>query len=438
MVGKQYYLSEVAISNKVGGGLTLQRILADDLTEFDNFFHVHQFATLDYPIIDELKPKQVNLHELVPLANTKPGSLRYYRERVITRLRIQRWFESKLDQRLRKYGEYVLHNFDLTGSSWLVVPQNRFSIHVMNGIFRIKRVDYVTWMMDDHFVRWNTEKGWYYPEGFEDELRFHLQNARKVLVISPVMAELYRDRFGVDSEVVFGPADPVHAPVYESVEPSGPISLCYFGALWNWQLDPLEKLARHLTSLNATLDIFTHHEVPASLSGGRVSVQPPVLPKDVIHRMRQYDGVVIGASSKEEDRNLTELSISTKLSESLASGTVTVVIGPEYAAMVRFVRAFGGALIVSDFEDSTQLASLSRLKETSSREQLLDQARNTVEATCSVEAMRRIWRKCWQPEKKRNTEDEGSGAASRKARTDLTRVPSAFADCIVSGTIEGE
>jgi hypothetical protein len=417
MSRKQYYLSEIAVSSQYGGGLTLQRILADDLRQFDNFFHVGTFAIRKDPIIDELKPKQVNLDELALVTDTKPGSLRYYRERVITKLRLQRWFESKLDKRVRKYAEYVLHNFELTRSSWLVVPQNRLSIHLMNRIFRTKRVDYVTWMMDDHVVRWNTDNGWYYPEGFEDEFRFHLQNARKVLVISPAMAGLYRDRFGVDSEVVFGPADPVDAPVHKSLEPSGPVRLCYFGALWNWQLDPLEELARNLPSLNATLDIFTHNEVPPSLNGGMVNVQPAVPAQDVMHRMRQYDGVVIGASSKGQNRNLTELNISTKLSECLASGTVTVIIGPEYAAMVRFVRAYGGALVVSDFGDPTQLASLSRLKDSSFRERLLNQARNTAEAMCSVEAMRRVWRKCWPQEKEDKIEDERSGAC-RKGRTD--------------------
>jgi hypothetical protein len=417
MPRKKYYLSEIAVSSQYGGGLTLQRILADDLRQFDNFFHVGTFAILRDPIIDELKPKQVNLDELASLVDTKPGSLRDYCERVIARLRLQRWFESKLDKRIRKYAEYVLHNFELTRSSWLVVPQNRSSVQLMNRLFRTKRVDYVTWLMDDHVIRWNADRGWYYPDGFEDEFGFHLRNARKVLVISTAMARLYQDRFGVNSEVVFGPADPVEAPVHECLVPTGPIRLSYFGALWKWQLDPLEDLVRNLPSLNATLDIFSPNEVPESLKGGMVNVQPLVPAQDVMHRMRQYDGVVIPASSKWQNRNLTELNISTKLSECLVSGTVTVIIGPEYAAMVQFVRAHGGALVVSDFGDPTQIASIGRLKNSSFREHLLNQARKTAEITCSVQAMRRVWRKCWPPEKDDKIEEELFGAC-RKERTD--------------------
>lgn len=394
MMQKRYYLSEMAVSNKHGGGLTLQRILQDDLKQFDNFFHLHEFASRECPIIDELQARQLNLHEL---AETKPDSLRYYFERVINKLRIQRCFESRLDKCIRKSAEYILRNFDLTHSSWLVIPQDILSIRVLNRIFRHSPVDYITWMMDDHVIQWNN--GWHYPEGFEDEMAFHLQNARKVFVISPVMARLYRNRFGVNSDILFGPADPIAAPVYQSPKPSGPVRLCYFGAIRRWQRDALEGLARYLPSLDATLEIFTFQEPPASLRGNCVCVRPPIPAQEVMLRMREYDGVVIAASFEERNRSLTELNIATKMSECLASGTVPVIIGPEYAAMAQFVREYGGALVVSDLGDPIQRTRIKSLKENSFREWILNQARNTAEGVCSVRAMRGAWQKCWHQER---------------------------------------
>jgi hypothetical protein len=385
----------MAVSSKHGGGLTLQRILRDDLSEFDNFFHVDTFATRDYPIIDELKGKQINLPEMNLIPKIKPGSIHHYYERMKAKLKLHRGSGYRVSKAARIYSEYLLRNFDLTRSLWLAVPQNVASVHILNQVFQRESINYVTWMMDDHVIRWSNDRGWRYPPGFEKEFAFHLQNARRVLVISPAMGRLYNERFGVDSEVLFGPADPVGSPVYQSPQPSGPVSLCYFGAIWAWQKDALEELVRHLPSVGARLDIFTHHVLPSSLQSEAVSVRAPVPAGEVMHLMREYDGVLITASSNDQNRNLTELNIATKMSECFASGTATVMVGPEYAAMVQFARQYGSAVVVSNFEDPLQVAGLKALKESSFRERILREARNTSEAMCSTEAMRKVWEKCW-------------------------------------------
>jgi hypothetical protein len=396
MAQRRYYLSEMAVSNKHGGGLTLQRILQDDLKHFDNFFHVHEFATKN-PIIDELKAKQVNLHQLYPYDDSETWSKRIgsLRDRLIRKLRLQSYLETTWDARIRNFADHMLKNFNLSDSSWLVVPQNIPSLRVMHRVFRAKRVNYMTWIMDDHVVQWKTDKDWYYPRGFEEEFACHLGNASKVFVISPEMARFYGKRFGVDSEVLFGPTDPIALPVYQSPDPSGPVRLCYFGALLEWQKDTLDHLASKLASLTATLDIFSFHDVPPSLLNSNVRVLPPVSSEHVISRMREYDGVLITISYKDDSRNMTELNISTKMSECLASGTVTVIIGPESAAMVQFARLHMCSLVVTDLEDPKQIARIRDLKKDTFRQQVLNQASYTSATFCSVESMRTIWRKYW-------------------------------------------
>ncbi|MGH2362333.1 MAG: hypothetical protein ACRDGM_17555, partial [bacterium] len=393
---KHYYLSEMAVSDKHGGGLTLQRILQEDLKRFDAFFHLDRFATDQCTIIDELKTKQVNLHDLYQVVQLGPPSVRYYCSRAVAKLRRQSWFEWEWDQRVRQVRQaaaHILDNFDLTQSSWLVLPQNIPSVLVMNRVFRSRPVDYVTWLMDDHVIRWRN--GWYYPHGFEAEFAFHLRHARKVVVISSAMARLYRERFGVDAEVVFGPADPVSSPVYQSPNPVGPVRLCYFGAIHRWQCDALERLVTHLAVVDATLDLFGLHDPPAQLRSPRVSVRPPVSASEVISRMRGYDGVVIPASFHEDKRNLTELNIATKMSECFASGTVPVIVAPAYAAMAQFAQEHGGAVIVSDFEDPVQVSALRNLKAGDLRDRILGEARRVVENVCSCTTMRGIWRRAW-------------------------------------------
>lgn len=393
IVRRRYYLSEMAVSDKHGGGLTLQRILRDDLDEFDLFIHSNDFATRDAPIVDRFANRQLNLHELHPMPRVTASLRRYYVDRALDCLGLKTSLEWSQDLWIRKCADHILRHVALKDSFWLVVPQHIASVRVLNRLWRRRPVQYVTWLMDDHVIEWRN--GWFYPHRFEAEFAFHLRHARKVVVISPAMARLYRDRFGVDAEVLFGPADPVGSPVYRSPNPVGPVRLCYFGAIRMWQRDAIERLAIHLARVNATLDLFALQDPPAELRLPRVLVRPPVPAKDVISRMRGYDGVVIPASFHEDKRNLTELNIATKMSECFASGTVPVIVAPAYAAMAQFAREHGGAVIVSDFDAPVQVSALRSLKTGNLRERILGEARRAAETVCSSSAMRCTWKRVW-------------------------------------------
>jgi len=235
-MAKHYYLSEMAVSDKHGGGLTLQRILAEDLDAFDLFVHLDQFATLDAPIVQRFANLQLNLHELfrAPRA-VVPGSAGYYVDRALSRLRLRTLSDWSRELWIRRCANHVLQRVTLDDSIWLVVPQHVASVLVMNHLWRHRGVQYVTWLMDDHVIEWRN--GWVYPPRFEAEFALHLRHAKQVLVISPAMARLYKSRFGVDAQVLFGPADPVSAPVCQRPGSAGPIRLCYFGAIRMWQRD---------------------------------------------------------------------------------------------------------------------------------------------------------------------------------------------------------
>jgi hypothetical protein len=265
------------------------------------------------------------------------------------------------------------------------------TVRVVNRVFDQQGMDYVTWIMDDHVVQWRD--GWRYPRGFEQEFARHLRHARRVMVISPAMARLYEDRFGVRADVLFGPADSAGLPVNASPTASGPVRLCYFGATRSWQRDALERLARTLPAMNAELDIFTFDGSGLEAPGLRVLA--PVAPVEVTRRMRTYDGVVIPVSFAESDRGLAALNIATKMSECLASGTVVVAVGPEYAAMVQFIRHHDCGMVMTDLDDHSQIAAVARLKDRRYRTERLERAAQTLQKHCSSASMRATWERCW-------------------------------------------
>ena len=209
------------------------------------------------------------------------------------------------------------------------------------------------------------------------------------------MADFYRERFGVDSEVLFGPADSLGELMVDSPAPGPPARLVYFGSIWAWQRDALARLVANLEAVNATLDLYVFHELPTDIQSARVFARNPVPASEVMCRIRQYDGVVIPASFADAERHLTQLNIATKLSESYASGTVPVIIAPPFAAMTQFANRHGGAIVVSDFSDPTQVARLRQIKSRDFRAQLLPLARRVSETECSTAVMRRRWSSVW-------------------------------------------
>jgi hypothetical protein len=109
--------------------------------------------------------------------------------------------------------------------------------------------------------------------------------------------------------------------------------------------------------------------------------------------MRSYDAVVLPVGFGHGVRNLSALNISTKMAECLASGTVTVIVGPEYSAMVQLARAHESAVIIDDLQDMRQVAMLARLRDKAFRERMMMNSTRFAHE-CSVERMRSVWREC--------------------------------------------
>lgn len=61
---KLYLLSEMNLSDRHGGGLTLQRILSDDLNNFDHFIQLMDYPS--FPTNPKYIPKVIELWKDLP------------------------------------------------------------------------------------------------------------------------------------------------------------------------------------------------------------------------------------------------------------------------------------------------------------------------------------------------------------------------------------
>jgi glycosyltransferase involved in cell wall biosynthesis len=379
------YLSEMSVSDRHGGGITLQRVLGADLEQVRVFAHVSRFAA-DMPPSERFAARGLDMplwtetDSVRRIIGCRAGH-RLSNWRVVHRAHA-RWAAARIASRFTGSKQVV---------RGLVCPQAVASLYTTEALSQMCRFHYVTWVMDDHLVRWQGGS-WHYPPHVEGLLARHLQRARAVFVISPTMGQYFRDRFGIVSKVLFSPADFREEPRWEIARGEGGLRLGYFGAVDRWQLDALLLLADCLEQANAQLDIYTASVSPSKALRSRgVRFRGRLQPGEIAAAMRDYDAVVLPASFDPAMRHITELSLATKMSECLASGTVSLLIAPPYAAMARYLAGTNAAVVVSERSVRSMSDALVRLRNPSERITVLRAARNLVEARLTTQVMRDTW-----------------------------------------------
>jgi hypothetical protein len=377
------YLSEMSISNQHGGGLTLQRLLGSDLGAIGKFYHVSRFAE-DYAPVKAIAARS---HTFPFWTETDTARL-WIGWRPSNWLARRSWLQSMHSKASAKaIRSEVGRAKELRV---LTCPQGVLSLLAIQHLGRTGDLKYVTWIMDDHLLRYQNG-AWQYPPGIWKLMGDHLRAASHVLVISPSLGQFYRREFGVGSKVLFGPADPIGEPVWQALSKSG-ARLGYFGNVGEWQLDGLVKLSRLLPFVNATLDIFSGvGELPDSLKLPGVTLRRQIPSNAVIYEMRKYDAVVLPIGFSDSLRHLSEFNIATKMSECIASGTATLVVGPKHAAMVRFLEPYNAAWIESALTAASLSANIFSLLSCESRKERLTNARDLVKRVLSTAAMRQTW-----------------------------------------------
>jgi glycosyltransferase involved in cell wall biosynthesis len=379
-----FFLSEMSVSDLHGGGITLQRVLGSDLGKIARFVHPGTFARDVPPTQQEVLARSefaVSLLEKVPIRRLIGARLGAWS---FGRAAVQSWNARRPARVLRALfpGRSALRA--------LVCPQAQSAVNALERLKTTRPIRYITWLMDDHVVRY-VGGHWVYPPGFRRTFEKHLCEADSVFVISPVLAEFYEREFGVRPTILFGPADAVANPLYEAPSRDGFLRIGYFGKLWNWQLDGLVRFASVLEQRKQRLDIYTPDELPTELQLPGVTGKG-FLPKEAVREhMQRYDAVLLPLSFSDAERNMVELNIATKMSECLASGTVTIVFGPTYAAMVRFLQPTGAACVITDASPKDWGAVVHKLLDVHYRRRALDAARDLVKSQLSTDVMRSRW-----------------------------------------------
>ncbi len=378
------YLSEMAITDLHGGGLTLQRVMGNDLMQIKYFAHLSRFA-YDLPAARRFGDKDIDLTSV-----WEGNAVRSIIGRSLAAaINDQSFIKKKAAEKAARALAGKFENDELINC--LVCPQGLSSIYTLEALKRRHKVKYITWVMDDHVVQYNNGE-WHYPKGVGQVLEKHLREAEHVFVISPAMQEFYHDRFGIGSTVLFSPFDlpannaqPVHAE-------KQPFKIGYFGAVTAWQLDALNCVAKALTGTETQLHIYSGVEkLPEELCLDNVYLQEWVSPGQVLLTMRNYDVVLLPMSFLEKMRNMSAFNIATKMSEYLASGVPILAVGPPHAAMMKYLKGNSAAVVVEECDENAVRNAFNLLHYKEGIVEILKNAQNLVRNETGTLPMRKRW-----------------------------------------------
>ena len=379
-----FYLSEMAVSDGHGGGLTVQRVLGGDLGRFDALISVGSFGRSRGPSANSsAASRQVDL----PLDSLpeRTNVLRRFKPWLRSRECVYRWEVAMAWRRLKR----VLGD----RPRLLVCPQWSLSVDLTTKAVDQLAAEYITWVMDDHPLKLSGAAMIYEP-AYEKKWASHLRGARKMFVISEAMREFYLERFGVESEVLHGAVSlpSMRESISASVKNSGrALRLGYAGALGDWQRDCLELIAEALPRHEAELHVAGRVS-PAWLQKPSVVFRGEMPPESVQLMFTGCDAVVLPVSFDPRLTAMSRLNIATKLSELCACGRPLLAVGPADAAMIRELFSRGAAICVTNPTPAAVAEGVEQLRDPAICARVVANAFRWVEQEINLEEMQRRWR----------------------------------------------
>jgi glycosyltransferase involved in cell wall biosynthesis len=195
----------------------------------------------------------------------------------------------------------------------------------------------------------------------------HYRRATTRFCVSPAMAERYRERYGVESEVLY----PIRAENCPFASEPAPIRqrdgfiVGYAGTInGDGYVARLNALAKALHPVNGKLVIYgpTSPEQAKSigLDEQNVLFRGLIPSEQLIDELRRETDLLFAPMSfRSEDRTNMELSFPSKLTDYTAVGLPLLINGPSYCSAVRWARQNPGvAELVEDESSESLLAAL--------------------------------------------------------------------------------
>lgn len=203
------------------------------------------------------------------------------------------------------------------------------------------------------------------------KLRRTYRQAASRLCVSPTMRAFYRDRFGVDGEVLY-PSRAVDCPVFDEPaerlsRPGRDLTFAFAGTFYEESISGLKQLSAPVAAIGGRILAFGPISETdfARVGLDRMPIERGGLLKsaDLIRRLRsEADVMYLPTDFGESGRTAVEANFPSKLTDYTATGLPILIHGPPWGSAVRWAAENPGvAEVVQKPDDSCLAAAVNRL-----------------------------------------------------------------------------
>lgn len=190
--------------------------------------------------------------------------------------------------------------------------------------------------------------------------------------ISPAMAEVYEQRYGVQGRVMYPTRDPAN-PVFPEPAPrimvvKSALKFAYAGSIHGESnLQQVLAFAEVARARGHQLLVYSpqHKELTllARAKGVAADVRAPLPSAELLRRLRsEADCLLVTGSFDPQQRTAVTTLFPSKLADYSATGLPLITWAPEYASITRFVRENAGvAELVTEAEPTATAAAMDRI-----------------------------------------------------------------------------
>jgi len=229
-----------------------------------------------------------------------------------------------------------------------------FSYRIALKISKKYQIPLVLCCFDDYYINCEYKRfflGKIYYRNFMSVAKKIISHSSKILTVNPMMKYAYDEKFNVNSNIIYTPCTQAENKTkYE--ERTG---ISYIGGLSLGRDKVLMRLGTFFKKkYNLYIDVYSfekREEILKNLNEKNGIHFCGGVHADNVVRIQQQSLLLLHIESFDEEiRNRTRYSLSTKISESLGSGTALLAFGPSDIASIQYLIENNYPLVFSDMD----------------------------------------------------------------------------------------
>jgi glycosyltransferase involved in cell wall biosynthesis len=385
MYPKVLIISNNALSLHFNNGKTYHSLFRDwqkeniaqlyfhyEIPESDRFYKFYRITDIDILKCKILNKKSCGKRmcpqEFLERRENDSSFVSKFKKGIFSFLQKQRSAIAIVKNTVYRYKAWQTEDF----KSWLIEfnPDIIFTVggnytylyEITEWISNFLSIPYTLFLTDDYLI-YNKGVG-IFSRRIHKSLSFtfkrFIEKSSHLFVIGDLMGREYKEKFGKDYSTIMNCVDITSKPAPTLKQEKSKVVIRYIGGVYlnRWKsLVAIGELLRN-TEVDVIVEIYTleepEKEILKRLNEHPLSYCGPLYGNEVARKIQEADFLLHVESTSVEYKNITKLSISTKIPQYLVSGKCIIAFGPCDIASIKLLSENKLAVVLFD-TDSTDV-----------------------------------------------------------------------------------